>query len=80
MSSTALVAGGQASTPVKKTPQITESPGNWKHPRLAEIIRRQNATVFTEANVRTIGYNIAAFGLVLTAKLLGTKYPWITRL
>ena len=80
MSSTALVAAKQASTPVKKSPQITESPGNWKHPRLAEITRRQNATVFSESNVRTIAYNIGALAIVLVAKLLVAKYPWLSGL
>jgi len=82
MASTAVVAAAakQVGTPVKKTPQITESPGNWKHPRLAEITRRQSAAVFTEANVRTIAYNFVALGIVLVAKLLGAKYPWLNRL
>ena len=70
----------QAVTPVKKTPQIPESPGNWKHPRLAEINRRKNATVFSESNVRTIAYNIGALGIVLVVKLLVTKLSWTASL
>ncbi|AEO56439.1 hypothetical protein MYCTH_2301399 [Thermothelomyces thermophilus ATCC 42464] len=49
-------------TPVKQptTPAATESPGNWKHPRLAEITRRQSRNVFTEKNVRQVVYNVVA--------------------
>ncbi|KAK3944970.1 nuclear pore complex component-domain-containing protein [Diplogelasinospora grovesii] len=52
-------------TPVKqtaaseKTP-VKESPGAWKHPRLAEITRRQSKTRFDENNVKQIAYNVAA--------------------
>ncbi|KAK0739777.1 nuclear pore complex component-domain-containing protein [Apiosordaria backusii] len=56
------------STPVKSTPikQITspspfqESPGNWKHPRLAEITARQDRTTFSQKNVIQIVYNVVA--------------------
>ncbi|KAL2163108.1 hypothetical protein VTH06DRAFT_6944 [Thermothelomyces fergusii] len=49
-------------TPVKQTgiPAATESPGNWKHPRLAEITRRQSRNLFTEKNVRQVVYNAVA--------------------
>jgi nucleoporin POM34 len=59
------------STPVKQittpVPAATESPGNWKHPRLAEITRRQNQNTFSEKNIRQIVYNAGAlvsFGLI----------------
>ncbi|PKS07939.1 hypothetical protein jhhlp_006551 [Lomentospora prolificans] len=39
---------------------VTESPGNWTHPRLREINRRRNRTTFTDKNIRKIAYNIAA--------------------
>ncbi|KAL2257200.1 hypothetical protein VTK26DRAFT_518 [Humicola hyalothermophila] len=57
------------STPAKSTPvkqvgtagsAVNESPGNWKHPRLAEITRRQNKTIFSEKNLRQIVYNAGA--------------------
>ncbi|PSR80586.1 nuclear pore complex component-domain-containing protein [Coniella lustricola] len=48
----------------KSMPQTIESPGNWQHPRIEEITRRQNATVFTSDNVKTIVYNIAALFVV----------------
>ncbi len=51
-------------TPVKQIttpiPAATESPGNWKHPRLAEITRRQSQNTFSEKNIRQIVYNVGA--------------------
>ncbi|KAK4227100.1 nuclear pore complex component-domain-containing protein [Podospora fimiseda] len=50
-------------TPVKQVAKanvsVKESPGNWKHPKLAEITRRQNKTIFSEKNVVQIAYNLA---------------------
>ncbi len=77
MSSTALPAAKPASTPVKKTPVVSESPGNWRHPRLTEITRRQNASVFSEAGLKTIIYNVLALAVVLVLRLVGIKYPWV---
>ncbi|KAI3336073.1 nuclear pore complex component-domain-containing protein [Ustulina deusta] len=56
----------RTSTPIK-TPATptTESPGTWRHPRIEEITRRQDASTFTEKNVRRIVINI-----VLVAALL----------
>lgn len=71
MSSTALSLSntrGSASaflTPAKSTPpHVTDSPGNWEHPRIKEITRRQNASVFTSHNVKTIIYNFASICIV----------------
>ncbi|KAK4149447.1 nuclear pore complex component-domain-containing protein [Chaetomidium leptoderma] len=51
-------------TPVRQTastvPAGTESPGNWKHPRLAEITRRRSQNIFSEKHIRQIVYNAAA--------------------
>nr|G0S7R3.2 RecName: Full=Nucleoporin POM34; AltName: Full=Nuclear pore protein POM34; AltName: Full=Pore membrane protein of 34 kDa [Thermochaetoides thermophila DSM 1495]AEL00694.1 Pom34p [Thermochaetoides thermophila] len=67
MSSTLSVAKA-ASTPVKQITSavgpVKESPGNWKHPRLAEITRRQSRNIFGEKNVRQIVYNVAAIVLL----------------
>lgn len=70
--STALTSSKQqtAVTPykqisgVKATTPATESPGNWQHPRIDEITRRQSATVFTSDNVKTIVYNVTALFVV----------------
>lgn len=65
--STALALNKQR-TPIKQisginTP-VTESPGSWQHPRIDEITRRQNATVFTSDNVKTIVYNVGALVII----------------
>jgi hypothetical protein len=46
------------STPSKK-PEIPATPvGKWKHPQLDEIYRRQNASNFSDRNVKKILYNV----------------------
>lgn len=58
-------SSGAFLTPSKSTPgPVTESPGNWQHPRIKEITRRQNATVFNTHNVKTIVYNIGAILII----------------
>ena len=54
------------STPIRQTTPLppTDSPGNWRHPRLAEITRRQGKTVFSEKNARQIAYNIGAMAVL----------------
>ncbi|KAI2466526.1 NPCC-domain-containing protein [Annulohypoxylon bovei var. microspora] len=56
-------------TPKKATPAtpVTDSPGTWRHPRLPEIIRRQDATNFSEKNVKRIAINVIAFILCIVA-------------
>jgi len=80
MSSSSLAPLGQARsimTPVKQTPPpVRESPGNWKHPRLAEITRRQSKTSFNEKNIMQIVYNVVAFaGVALLRKVLLPFWP-----
>jgi nucleoporin POM34 len=70
------------STPVKqitKPAAATESPGNWKHPRLSEITRRQSRNIFSEKNVRQIVYNVAALvGVGLLRQVLMPVLPsWV---
>lgn len=72
MSSPVVTAAQARMTPVKQITSpaspATESPGNWKHPRLAEITRRQNRTVFSGKNVTTIVYNVAAMAGIWVAR------------
>ncbi|KAH8908406.1 NPCC-domain-containing protein [Coniochaeta sp. PMI_546] len=66
------------STPVKQAskPIVTDSPGNWKHPKLAEITRRQRRTEFSERNIKTIGFNGIAFIIsVVLRQLAVSKLP-----
>ncbi|EHA55961.1 hypothetical protein MGG_08308 [Pyricularia oryzae 70-15] len=69
MSSTTVSKGFSSLTPVgtpkKQTPSpAVDSPGNWTHPRLAEITKRQKRTTFTDKNARIIAYNVAALVIV----------------
>ncbi|RYP12672.1 hypothetical protein DL767_011207 [Monosporascus sp. MG133] len=75
MSSTAQAA---VSTPSRAPTQpVQESPGTWRHPRLAEITRRQEATTFTEKNVRRIAVNVAILLALIAVKLLISRIlPW----
>ncbi|KAL1870285.1 hypothetical protein VTK73DRAFT_2699 [Phialemonium thermophilum] len=57
-------------TPTKPAPPAVDSPGNWKHPKLAEITRRQSKAIFSEENVRSIAYNLAALSLLLATGYL----------
>ncbi|KAK7745210.1 hypothetical protein SLS62_009839 [Diatrype stigma] len=60
-----------ASTPNKPLTQpVQDSPGTWRHPRLAEINRRQERTTFSEKNVRRIAVNICALAILAALKLL----------
>ncbi|OIW30297.1 NPCC-domain-containing protein [Coniochaeta ligniaria NRRL 30616] len=66
------------STPVKQAskPVVTDSPGNWKHPKLAEITRRQRKTEFSERNIKTIAFNGGAFLIsVVLRQLAVSKLP-----
>ncbi|KAJ4306574.1 hypothetical protein N0V88_001378 [Collariella sp. IMI 366227] len=63
MSSSAVAVAQAKSTPVKQISMpsvVQDSPGNWKHPKLAEITRRQNKNIFSEKNIRQIIYNVGA--------------------
>ncbi|KAK3684760.1 nuclear pore complex component-domain-containing protein [Podospora appendiculata] len=62
------------STPIKQTTSqeqpVKESPGNWRHPRLAEITRRQSKNVFSETNIRNIVYNVGALAVLEVTRSL----------
>lgn len=68
----------KAATPSKNAAFGTDSPGGWRHPRLAEIERRRAAATFSETNVRTIVANVCALLAVWAANtVLGTWGPHI---
>ncbi|KAK4453282.1 nuclear pore complex component-domain-containing protein [Podospora aff. communis PSN243] len=85
MSSTLSPVSRTTLTPVKQTAvtPVKESPGNWRHPKLAEITRRQSKTVFSEKEVKQIVYNVLALAVLFLvrttvrphwpAKLLSTE-------
>ena len=76
--STAMVqASSRPSTPSVKARipvAIPPSPGNWRHPKLDEIVRRQNAATFGDRNLRNVVWNASvllaafAFGPTLITK------------
>ncbi|CAK7263238.1 hypothetical protein SEPCBS119000_000395 [Sporothrix epigloea] len=72
------------STPVKAapaTPDISDSPGNWRHPRMEEITRRRATTVFTEANLKTLVYNALALAVVfLVGNASGSPFVQLRQL
>ncbi|KPI35234.1 uncharacterized protein AB675_3750 [Cyphellophora attinorum] len=51
------------STPTTQPAEARPSPGTFRHPRLAEIVRRQNQTLLTQSNVRSAAINVAALVL-----------------
>lgn len=68
-------SAGALLTPNKTIPpQVTESPGNWQHPRMKEITHRQNATVFTAQNVRAIVYNLAAILIIHLMRISNAEF------
>ncbi|ROW06231.1 hypothetical protein VMCG_04673 [Cytospora schulzeri] len=68
-------SAGALLTPNKPVPsQLTESPGNWQHPRMEEITYRQNATVFTAQNAKTIVYNLAAILIIHLMRLANAEF------
>ncbi|KAI1425940.1 nuclear pore complex component-domain-containing protein [Xylaria sp. FL1777] len=54
-------------TPATPATPTSETPGRWRHPRIEEIARRQEASTFTEKNVRRIAIN---FSLLIVLILL----------
>ncbi|KAH9904678.1 nuclear pore complex component-domain-containing protein [Xylariomycetidae sp. FL2044] len=65
------------STPTKASAKpVVDSPGTWRHPRLQEITRRQEASTFTEKNARRIIICLVAiFGLVFAHNVLTDRLP-----
>lgn len=74
-------AKGTPSKAAPSTPTVTDSPGNWRHPRMDEITRRRAATVFTETNLKTFVYNIVALVAVyLLGHASGVPFTQLRRL
>ena len=68
----------KSATPIKKAALAADSPGGWRHPRLAEIERRRAAATFSETNVRTIVTNVCALVAVWAANTaLGSWGPML---
>ncbi|KAK8038076.1 nuclear pore complex component-domain-containing protein [Apiospora phragmitis] len=64
-------------TPTKASPAPPQdSPGTWRHPRLEEISKRQNAATFGEKNVKKVVYNVAA--LIAMFAIQGFVSQWLS--
>ncbi|EMC93948.1 hypothetical protein BAUCODRAFT_36408 [Baudoinia panamericana UAMH 10762] len=61
------------STPQQQPTPAAPTPGQWQHPRMQEIIRRQNATRFDSSNLRVIGMNAAFLVASVLVPLFGAK-------
>lgn len=63
------------STPVAQSTPSTPQPGKWTHPRMDEIVRRQNASTFSERNLTKVVYNVVGIGATWTSgNLLWKQY------
>ncbi|RKU47087.1 hypothetical protein DL546_000033, partial [Coniochaeta pulveracea] len=61
-------------TKIASTPaNVTDSPGNWKHPRLAEITKRQRRTEFSQRNLNSIAYNAGALIASIVVRQISTS-------
>ncbi|KAK0117822.1 hypothetical protein ONS95_012147 [Cadophora gregata] len=56
------------STPVAQSTPSSSTPatGTWRHPKLDEIVRRQNASNFTAANVKKIAWNAGGLAIIFS--------------
>lgn len=48
-------------TPVSTEPAATPSPGNWRHPKIQDIAKRQYASTFSPSNFQRALWNSVAF-------------------
>lgn len=70
MATQSLPSTPKVVTPLASASEGTGTPGKWRHPMLAEIVKRQNAATFDENNVKRLVWNGAA--LIMTFALGGT--------
>ena len=61
-------AGGRNASPAVSTP------GRWQHPRMEEIIRRQNASCFNPGDSRIVVLNAAAIVFTFIAQPYLSSY------
>jgi hypothetical protein len=74
------------STPAAQSAPSTPTTGTWKHPKLDEIVRRQNAARFSADDLKKVLYNIAGIAVVCLLgrsvwdRCVSTQPPDYTRL
>jgi nucleoporin POM34 len=59
-----MSTSSRPSTPVAQSSPSTPRTGTWRHPKLDEIVQRQNATNFSERNLKKIVYNVGGIIIV----------------
>lgn len=61
-------------TPTSSAPSTPQT-GTWRHPRFDEITRRQNASTFSDRNIKRVLYNVGClFALWLVEKFVRLKW------
>ncbi|KAF4264036.1 hypothetical protein KXV68_006322 [Aspergillus fumigatus] len=60
MSSQSAPSTPRAVSVLAPVPDASRTPGKWRHPRLNEVVRRQNAGTFGDRNIRKLVWNGAA--------------------
>ncbi|KAJ5775509.1 uncharacterized protein N7511_000520 [Penicillium nucicola] len=78
MATSSLPATPKAATSLAPASEGTGTPGKWRHPMLAEIVRRQNAATFGEKNVKRLVSNGAV--LIMTYALGGTAKAYSSKI
>lgn len=64
------------STPITQSAPSTPTTGTWKHPKLDEIVRRQNAARFSADDVKKVLYNVAGIAAVcLLGRSVWDSFP-----
>ncbi|KAK3679868.1 hypothetical protein LTR78_000244 [Recurvomyces mirabilis] len=67
-------------TPSQQPSPAISTPGQWQHPRMQEVIRRQNANRFDASNMRVIGLNVGFMVASIFIPHLAWNilpHPWI---
>lgn len=66
----------QPSTPINRIISSSPQAGTWQHPRLDEIVSRQNASSFDKRNIKSILYNSGGvFAVIFAARQVAKIFP-----
>ncbi|RKF55990.1 Nucleoporin POM34 [Erysiphe neolycopersici] len=66
----------QPTTPLSRIISSSPQAGTWQHPRLDEIVSRQNASSFDKRNIKSILYNSGGiFAVIFTARQVAKVFP-----
>jgi nucleoporin POM34 len=66
---------------VAQSAPTTPTTGTWKHPKLDEIVRRQNAAKFSADDVKKVLYNLGGVAAVcLLGRSVWDRYVYVDEL